>query len=88
MWVAIHKCMEAMLGIFLHLYPKTICLSYYLLSFLFNKSGEEGRTGSAWKWEVGGMGRRGVVAQTMCTYVSKCKNDKRRKEKKKMALLQ
>jgi hypothetical protein len=50
MWVAIHKCMEATLGISLYryLYPrlaKTLCLSYYLLCFLFNKIGEEeGRT--------------------------------------------
>jgi hypothetical protein len=42
MWVAIHKCMEATPGISLYryLYPrlaKTLCLSYYLLCFLFNK---------------------------------------------------
>jgi hypothetical protein len=54
MWVAIHMCMEAMLGISLHtyLYPmkaKTH-LSYYLLCFLFNKIGEqEGGSGSACK---------------------------------------
>jgi hypothetical protein len=53
MWIAIHKCMEAMLGISLYsyLYPKLakmLCLSYYLLSFLFNKIREEGRTSSAW----------------------------------------
>jgi hypothetical protein len=47
-------------------------LSYYLLCFLFNKIREqEGGTGSAWKW-----GRGGEVAQTMYTYVSKCKKDK------------
>jgi hypothetical protein len=38
--------MEAMLGISLYNYlhlklAKTICLSYYLLCFLFNKIGEE-----------------------------------------------
>jgi hypothetical protein len=37
-WIVIHKCMEAMLGISLYsyLYPKLakiICLSYYLLGF-------------------------------------------------------
>jgi hypothetical protein len=53
-WVVIHMCMEAMLGISLHSYlylklEKPLCLSYYLLCFLFNKIGEEGRTGSAWK---------------------------------------
>jgi hypothetical protein len=63
MWVAIHKCMEARLGISLYsyLYPKlakTLCLSYYLLCFLLNKIGEEGGTGSDLKPGVrrGGMG--------------------------------
>jgi hypothetical protein len=63
-WVVIHRCMEAMLGISLYSYlylklAKTLCLSYYPLCFLFNKIGEEGRTGSAWKrggWR--GMGGR------------------------------
>jgi hypothetical protein len=46
--------MEAMLGISLYSYPylklaKMLCLSYYHLCLLFNKIGEEGRTGSAWK---------------------------------------
>jgi hypothetical protein len=51
--VAIHKCMKAMLRIFLYtcLYlklAKTLCLSYYLLCLLFNKIREqEGGTGSA-----------------------------------------
>jgi hypothetical protein len=49
-----------------------LCLSYYLLCFLFNKIGEEkGRTGSAQK---GGLEKE--VAQIMYTCVSKCKNDK------------
>jgi hypothetical protein len=53
-WVAINKCTEAMLGISLYSYlylklAKTLCLSYYLLCFLFNKIGEVGRTGLAWK---------------------------------------
>jgi hypothetical protein len=52
MWVAIHKYMEAMLGISLYSYlylklAKMPCFSYYVLNFLFNKIGdEEGRTGS------------------------------------------
>jgi hypothetical protein len=78
-WVAIHMCMEAMLGTSLYSYlylklAKTVCLSYYFLCFLFNKIGEQevGR-GSAWKW----VGRgQGSVAQTMYVHVSKCKNDK------------
>jgi hypothetical protein len=55
MWDVIHKCMEAMLGISLYSYlylklAKTLCLSYYLLCFLFNKIREqEGGTGSARK---------------------------------------
>jgi hypothetical protein len=60
MWVAIHKCMEATLGIssysclYLKL-AKTLCLSYYLLCFLFNKIREqEGGTGSALKQGGGG----------------------------------
>jgi hypothetical protein len=54
MWVSIHKCMEAILGISLYscLYlklAKMICLFYYRLCFLFNKIGEEGETGSVQK---------------------------------------
>jgi hypothetical protein len=63
MWVSIHMCMEAMLRLSLYSYiylklAKTICLSYYLLCFLFNKIvDEEDRTGSAWEWAgVGGEG--------------------------------
>jgi hypothetical protein len=56
--VVIHMCMEAMLEISLYSYPylklaKMLCLSYYLLCFLFNEIGEEGRTGSAWKHGAG-----------------------------------
>jgi hypothetical protein len=79
--------MEATLGISLQSYlcPKlatTICLSFYLLCFLFNKIREEGRTGSAWKqgsW--GGEGDEGKVAQTVYIHVSKCKNNKIKGEK-------
>jgi hypothetical protein len=70
--------MEAMLGLSLYSYPypkvaKMLCISYYCLCFLFNKIGEEGRTGSAWKQEGGGEregagvgGRNG--ANNVCTY--------------------
>jgi hypothetical protein len=83
MWFAIHKCMEAMLGISLYsyLYPKlakTLCLSYYLLSFLCIKIGVENETCSAWKW---GVGEGAEVAQTMYIHVSKCKNSKIKGEK-------
>jgi hypothetical protein len=79
MWVVIHMCMEAMIGIspYSYLYlklAKMSCLSYYyLLCFLFNTIGEEGRTGSAWK--RGGWGQEGKVAQTMYTYMNKCTNN-------------
>jgi hypothetical protein len=61
MLVAIHKCMEAMLGISLYSYlylklAKTLCLSYYNLCFLYNKiRKQECGTDSAQKqgWGVG-----------------------------------
>jgi hypothetical protein len=42
MWVVIHTCMETTLGISLYSYlylklAKALCISYYLLCFLFNK---------------------------------------------------
>jgi hypothetical protein len=82
MLFAIHKCMEAMLGISLYSYlylklAKTLCLSYYLLFSLQQIRGE-GRTGSVQK--------QGEVARTMYTHVSKCKNDKIKVEKKKIQI--
>jgi hypothetical protein len=71
-------CVEAMTGISLYSYlylklAKMLGLSYYLLCLLFNKIGEEGRTGSAWKlwgWVEGdlqGAGGRGG-SNNVCTY--------------------
>jgi hypothetical protein len=64
MWVVIHTCLEAMLGLLLYSYlylklAKMLCLFYYVLCFLFNKTGEqEVRTGSAWEQgEMEGGGR-------------------------------
>jgi hypothetical protein len=80
--------MEAMLGISLYSYlylklAKMLCLSYYLLCFLFNKIREEGRTDSAQKQRGrGNCGRGGGVAQTMYTHVSKCKNNEILKSEK------
>jgi glycosyltransferase involved in cell wall biosynthesis len=80
MWIAIHKCMEAVVGFCLYSYlylklAKAPCLSYYLLCFLFNKIREqESRTGFAQKW--GRVGKSREVDQTIYTYESKCKNDK------------
>jgi hypothetical protein len=77
--------MEATLEISLYnyLYPKLakmLYFSYYFLCFLFNTIGEEGRTGSAWKW---GSWWEREAAQTMYTHASKCKNDKIKARKKK-----
>jgi hypothetical protein len=79
--VVIYMGTEAMLGISLYSYrhlklAKILCLSYYHLCLLFNKLGEEGRIGSAWK--QGGWGREGEgsrkereMAQTMYTHMNK-----------------
>jgi hypothetical protein len=84
MWAVIHMCMEATLGISLYSYlylklTKTLCLSYYRLCFLFNKIRHNRWnricTVARGMWGVGGVGGR-EVAQTMYTYVSKCKIDK------------
>jgi hypothetical protein len=54
-WVAIHKCMEAMLGISLYSYPYLNEQEHYVFLiisyvFLFDKIREqEGGTGSTWK---------------------------------------
>jgi hypothetical protein len=82
MWVAIYKCMKAMLGISLYIYlylklAKTLCLSGYLLWFLFNKIREQDDgIGSAQKQWGGWAESMGEMAQTMYTQVCKCKNDK------------
>jgi hypothetical protein len=52
------------------------CLSYYCLCLLFNKIGEKGRTGSAWKkgrWREDGQsgGKGGEMAQTMYANMNK-----------------
>jgi hypothetical protein len=74
--------MKATLRISLYNYfylklAKTLCLSYYLLCFLFNKIREqESRIGSAWK---GGWGEGGG---RWLKHVSKCKNYKIKKIRK------
>jgi hypothetical protein len=49
-----------------------LCLSY-LLRFLFNKIGDEGRTGSAWKQGgvegEGGIGGRGERWPKQCMHI-------------------
>jgi hypothetical protein len=73
-----NMCMEAILGISLYTYPylklaRTLCLSYYWLCLLFNKIGEEGRTGSAWKRGGGrkreGMEGRGEKCPKQCMHI-------------------
>jgi hypothetical protein len=65
--------MEAMLEISLYSYPdlklaKTLCLSYYCLCLLFNKIGEEDRTGG----RTGREKREGAGSRNgpnnVCTY--------------------
>jgi hypothetical protein len=58
----VHGSNARNLSVYLSLFQlaKTLCLSYYCLYLLFNKIGEKGRIGSAWK--LGGWGgkREGV----------------------------
>jgi hypothetical protein len=72
MWVVIHMCMEATLGISLcncfYLKLAKCCFSYYLLCLLFSEIGEEeGGTGSP------RSRGQGEMAQIIYTHVSKCK---------------
>jgi hypothetical protein len=59
-----------------------LCLSYYCLCLLFNKIGEEGRAGSAWKrggvdeGRGRGRGAGGEMAQTMYAHVKKMNKNK------------
>jgi hypothetical protein len=62
--------MEAMLGISLYSYlylkqAKMLCLSYYLICFLFNKIGEEGRTSSGARLGEEGSREGNEMTQTM-----------------------
>jgi hypothetical protein len=88
MWDAIQKCMETKLGISLYSYlylklVKILCLSYYLLYFLFNKiRDQEGRTGSDRKGGSRRCWEEGELNEKMYTHVSKCKTDKIKERKK------
>jgi hypothetical protein len=79
--------MEAVLGTCLYncLYlklAKMLCLSCYLLCFLVNKIGEEGRTSLPGSWWGEGRGREGggqgrEMVQTMYTHMNKCINNQK-----------
>jgi hypothetical protein len=88
MWVAIHMCMEVMLGISLYnyLYLKQAKKLSFLLSLMLSLQQ---------KWRTRGWNRfcpeaeRGVeeekegeVTQIMYIHVNKCKNDKMKERKK------
>jgi hypothetical protein len=87
MWVAIHMCLEAMLGIslysYLHLKLAKI-IFFLIIAYVFsskkteNKRAEQVLPRSSAGW--GGVWR---VAQTMYTHVTKCKNDKIKQRKKR-----
>jgi hypothetical protein len=81
MWVVIHVCMEATLGISLYSYlylklAKTLCLFHYLLCFSHQKIRYK-RTEEVLPRNWGR--KRGRWAQTMYIHVNKCKNDKIKK---------
>jgi hypothetical protein len=61
MWVAIHTCMEAMLGNSLYscLYLKLPkCYVFLIISYVLSSTKQqEGGTGSAWKRQVAGVGK-------------------------------
>jgi hypothetical protein len=76
MWVAIHMCMEAMLGISLYSYPYlklAKCYVFLIISYVFSSTTK--LENKRWnRFCLKGERGKGVVAQTM--YMSKCKNDK------------
>jgi hypothetical protein len=74
MWVAIHKCMEAMLGISLYsyLYLKLAKTLFFLLSLMFSLQQNQRTRGQNRFWWWG----KGEVAQIMYTHVSQCRNNK------------
>jgi hypothetical protein len=51
-------------------------LSFFIIAYVFNKIGEAGRTGSAWKqgWGRGGEGHGGEMAQTTYAHMNKWTN--------------
>jgi hypothetical protein len=72
MWVVIHVCIKAILGVSLYsyLYLKLVKMLPFLLSFMFHLQQNQRS--------------RGEVNQAMYTHVSKCKNNKAIKREKKL----
>jgi hypothetical protein len=72
-WVAIHKCMEATLGIsrYEYLYPKLAKMIFFLISYVFSSTKSDERV----EWVLPGSKGLGEGAQTMYTHVSKYKKD-------------
>jgi hypothetical protein len=83
MWVAIHKCMKAMLGISLYgyLYSKKEknCYVFLIVSYVFSSTESEKKKAEQVQPGSGGLGK---VAQTIYTHVNKCKNGKIKRERK------
>jgi hypothetical protein len=67
---------------YLYLKPaKMLCLSFYLLCFLFNKSKNKRVEHVLPGNRVVGAREEGEVTPSMYTHVSKCKNDKIKERK-------
>jgi hypothetical protein len=90
MCVAIHMCMQAMLGIPLYSYFYLKLEKHYvflIISYVFSSTKSENKRVEQIlpRSRDGGVGReerrRGEVAQTMYTHVSKCKNGKIKESK-------
>jgi hypothetical protein len=79
-WVAIHKCMEAIPGISLYsyLYPKLAKMLSFLLSVMFSLQQNQRTRGQNRFCSKGEK-----VAQTTYIHVSKCKTNKIKGERKK-----
>jgi hypothetical protein len=83
MWVAVHTCMKAMLGISLYsyLYLKVAKMLFFFLSLVSSIKSENKKVEQVLPRK--GWGRSGEVVQTTYTHVSKRKNGKRKKKIKR-----
>jgi hypothetical protein len=77
MWVTIHKCLEATLGISLYNYLYLKLAKHYvflIIFYVFSSRKLENKRAEQVLHRQGGKGEE--VAQTMYSHVSKCNNDK------------